>query len=251
MSTIELSLLAIFGLAWGSFSNNLANYFIRGEFDWGRSTCLCGDKNLSLAELIPVFSFLRQKGNCNTCSFKIPKRYLFVEVFTVIITLLVFYFRNEFGAAGVLQFSTVWLLLMIAVIDLEIFIIPDVVLGLVLVIEVINRIMSETGIVDRLPDAIGAGLFFVFLKYGFKKIRGKDPLGWGDIKLIGLLGFIVGIYDLVVGIWLAAVLGIILGKFVKREGLIPFGFFLGLVFLVLLIFKPDFEYYFVKWMINT
>jgi leader peptidase (prepilin peptidase)/N-methyltransferase len=73
----------IFGLFWGSFINNISYRIVRKEsFLGGRSKCpLCHSK-LKWYELIPVLSFVLQKGRCNYCKKNISLRYPISEIIT-------------------------------------------------------------------------------------------------------------------------------------------------------------------------
>ncbi len=75
----QLILPFLFGIIIGSFLNVVALRFNTGVGINGRSMCMsCGTK-LTWRELIPLFSFLFQKGSCKTCKSKISWQYPLVE----------------------------------------------------------------------------------------------------------------------------------------------------------------------------
>ena len=77
-----LSLAAIFGACMGSFLNVIAHRSIQGRSWWGRERSVCEScgRILSASELIPVFSWLIQRGRCRGCGSRISPRYIIVEL---------------------------------------------------------------------------------------------------------------------------------------------------------------------------
>jgi prepilin signal peptidase PulO-like enzyme (type II secretory pathway) len=76
-----LGLAALLGLVLGSFLHCWAYRFARGESAVkGRSHCPSCGKVLGPAELIPVFSYIIQKGRCRSCGVRLSSRYLLAEL---------------------------------------------------------------------------------------------------------------------------------------------------------------------------
>lgn len=204
--------VGLFGLAVGSFLNVLIDRLPRGRnVITGRSTCdYCG-KTLRWFELIPLISFLVQRGRCRRCHKKLSWQYPIVELAT---------------AAGFIFFTpSYWIifssLLVIFVADLKYQIIPDsmVVLGVIGVLGVIR---------ENFIAGIGASAFFLFL---WLVTHGKG-MGLGDVKLAFLMGLLLGFPNIIIASYLAFLTGagvgvilILLGKKKLKEK-IAFGPFL-------------------------
>ena len=122
----------MFSLAMGSFANNIISGFTNdSKYDLIRSTCMCGEKELKIYELIPVLSYLYQLRKCNYCHKIIPMRYLVVELSILFIGLI---FLSKLSVTAILVFFFDYLLICIAAIDLLKYIIPNIPVILLLVI---------------------------------------------------------------------------------------------------------------------
>ncbi|MDP3014871.1 MAG: prepilin peptidase [bacterium] len=150
---MEYFFLFIFGLAVGSFLNvvalryrptfKLLNFKTLKLYLGGRSKCPICHKTLVWYELIPIFSFLIQKGKCRHCGHLISLQYPLVEILSGLIFVFVPLSLSSLMVNG--QWSTViWLLvfllfLLLSIIDFRQYIIPDsinlslAVLGIVLI----------------------------------------------------------------------------------------------------------------------
>ncbi|WP_421792891.1 prepilin peptidase [Hyphobacterium sp.] len=193
---LEVFLLAA-ALFVGSFVTAAANAWP----DWkqiisGRSGCgECG-RRLSLIELIPVVSFLLQRGACRTCGARIWWLHPVGEIFALFIAALsVFVFDGAWSLAGCL-FG--WILLFGALVDARTFLLPDVVtLGLIPA----GLAMSYTsgGQSQLVMSALGAVIGFASLAVlglVYRWLRGREGLGLGDAKLLAAGGAWAGPYAL-------------------------------------------------------
>lgn len=221
--------VGLFGLAVGSFLNVLIDRLPRGKnVITGRSTCdYCG-KALRWFELIPLVSFLVQRGRCRRCHKKLSWQYLIVELVT---------------AAGFIFFApSYWIifssLLVIFVADLKYQIIPDsmVVLGLLGVLLQGHPLQIPQGVALWI-SAFGASVFFLLL---WLVTHGKG-MGLGDVKLAFLMGLLLGFPNIIIASYLAFLTGagagvilILLGKKKLKEK-IAFGPFLVMGTVVALI----------------
>jgi len=246
MSYPEIIILVIAGMAIGSFTNNLVNLFTGRGFDWKRSSCSCGDRGLRYTELFPVVTYLVLRGRCTECNRKIPVRYFIVEIISPIVFLLLY----ESGHFVISLYMIVlsWFFVIISVVDLESFTIPDSILLSGLITEIGFRFYEGKPLTDNLGMAIIVFLAFVAIKFIVIKFKKVDPLGWGDIKFFLLLVFIFGIVNFLTGLWVASILGLLLKHATQRENLIPFGFFLGVVFLIFLLGQYNFEKIILEWL---
>lgn len=204
-----LLFIFIIGLVLGSFYLVIATRLPLGEdVITSRSRCDTCKKNLKWYNLIPVFSFIFQKGKCSFCKANIPIEHLFCELATGFGFALIYYcfgFSYTFFV-GVVIFS---LTVLIYISDFKYMIILDsplIVASLwILVFKFYHFGFSET----MFSILSGGGLFLVMLLVQMlgKAIFKRDALGGGDIKLsfvIGLaLNFQLGLVALVLSTFLA------------------------------------------------
>jgi len=209
--------VGLFGLAVGSFLNVLIDRLPKGlDVIAGRSHCDYCKKNLRWFELIPILSFVFQRGTCRRCHKKLSWQYPLVEIAT--------------GVGFVLLAPSYWYwlifssLLVIFVADLKYQIIPDsmVVMGVIGVIGAIG----VTG--ENILAGAGVSAFFLLL---WLVTRGKG-MGFGDVKLAFLMGLLLGFPNIIIASYLAFLTGagagvilILLGKKKLKEK-IAFGPFL-------------------------
>jgi prepilin signal peptidase PulO-like enzyme (type II secretory pathway) len=197
----------------------------------GRSFCPNCKRALSWQDLFPVFSYLFLRGKCRYCHKKISIQYPLVELATGILFVLVFNYSNPVSTIFLLYVTAV--LVTIFVYDLKHYLIPDKVLFPAVIIAALFRIsgfgfrISAPLINYVFAAAIASGFFLAI----FLISRGRW-MGFGDVKLAVLMGFLLGLPNVLVALFLAfffgAIIGIILmvfkNKSLKSE--IPFGPFL-------------------------
>src|SRR3989344_7264017 len=154
---MEYAILFAFGLAVGSFINVVTLRYLGGEKLLknvkrlgGRSHCPLCRKQLSWYELVPVISFIIQRGKCRKCGKPISWQYPIVEFISGLIFVFVPYQLLNYQLLGISIWILIFLLfLILAVIDFRNYIIPDEVtialgfLGLVLIlVQVVNGVFS-------------------------------------------------------------------------------------------------------------
>lgn len=266
MHILSFVLSFIFGTIIGSFLNVVIYRFGSGAGLRGRSKCLVCGKTLRAHMLIPVFSFLFQRGRCAYCGARISRQYPIVELLTgALFTLALSVNTLEFSAFtmhGVILFALdtiVWsTLLLVTVYDLKHKIIPDrlsllfaLVAGTSLVAKLAWGILPEQylPIFDAVPkwiDIAAAPLIAApfallwFLSHGRAMGLGDAKLSWG----IGwFLGFAGGISAVVLAFWIAFFPSLFLlllrGKRFTMKSEIPFAPFLVLGTLVVYAFGVD------------
>ena len=116
---------AVFGAIMGSFLNCAADRTARGEsFLTGRSRCDSCGHVLGPLELIPVVSWVLQRGKCRACGAPISIRCPVTELLCSLLTAL-FLLRFGFTALGLRNYVFLCCLFCLSLVDLEAFIIPD------------------------------------------------------------------------------------------------------------------------------
>jgi prepilin signal peptidase PulO-like enzyme (type II secretory pathway) len=248
----------IFGTIIGSFLNVVSLRYGTGEsIVYRGSRCFSCGKRLSWVELIPIFSFLIQKGRCRNCSSKISWQYPIVEMLTGVIFVLIaqkifnsqFLIFNEFL---ILNFQTIFnlifywlvasLLIIISVYDIRHQVIPN---KLVYLFDFLS--FGYWFLMDKsLAGFLAGAAFFAFLFLFWLSSRGRW-MGLGDAKIaLGcgwLLGFINGAVGLLIAFWSGALIGVFLLLFApktfKLKSRIPFGPFLAGGAMAALLFGND------------
>ena len=236
-------LFFIFGTIIGSFLNVVILRMGTGRGFGGRSACGSCRKKLSWYELIPLVSFLIQYGRCRACKIRLSRQYPLVEFVAGLLSLGVYAMFSYLLLLAPFSF-TVWyvgmfslwaVFLVIAVYDIRHTIIPDrlLVIGLALVIT-LQTVQYYPNVLWALVLYISSGLVLA-LPFGliFFFSRGKY-IGFGDVKLTGLIGMMLGLWGgitaIMAGIYLGAIVSIFLlvvkGKKYTLKTEIPFGPFL-------------------------
>ena len=189
-----------------------------------RSACPNCNHQLTAVELIPVFSYLLQKGSCKSCKVSISPIYPVVELITAIlftISPMLVGWSKEL----VISWTLTSLFMIIFVSDVHYMIIPDKVLLFFFGLFFIERIFIPlTPWWDSLLGAIVG--FTLLLVIAFVS---KGGMGGGDIKLFGLIGFVVGWKLVLLSFFLSilagalfGIVGMLIGK-VKKGKPFPFG----------------------------
>ncbi len=193
-------LAGVLGLCVGSFLNVLIWRLPRGEnIAVPGSHCTKCGYALKWYDNIPVVSYIILRGKCRKCGEKISPRYTIVEIFNCLIWLACVWRFNSYGIGIIIAFCIALSALTVAFfVDLEHSIIPDsMTIGIALcgiaalVLEIFGLGVGVSW-QDRLWGlAFGFGLFAVFY-YGYLWIRKKEGLGFGDVKLMGAVGLLLG-----------------------------------------------------------
>lgn len=242
-------LLGIFvfflGLSVGSFLNVVIMRSLRGEdFMWGRSHCDQCNRDLQWWEMIPVFSFVFLQGRCRTCKKEIDIMHPVVELLTGLLFLWWWvigfaFFQLSQTPLTVLQ-PLFWLivgivLLVIALVDLRSYIIPDWGTLLLFVITLLYRVVLILTNAHQPQDfawALFGSMLLLLFFLMLWLITAKKGIGFGDVKLIFPLGLLMGWPSMFVGVFLAFVIGAIVGvalllsKKTQFGKAVPFGPFL-------------------------
>jgi leader peptidase (prepilin peptidase)/N-methyltransferase len=185
-------------------------------------------------ENIPVVSYLMLGGKCANCRAKISLRYPLVELATGVLSAFVVYHFGLGWQAGAFLVLT-WGLLAMSLIDADHQLLPDV---LVLPLLWLGLIVNGQGLFTNLYDALWgavAGYLSLWLVYWvFKLITGKEGMGYGDFKLLAMLGAWGGWQILPLTILLSSLVGAVLGVLMLRmrnaqtSTPIPFGPYLAI-----------------------
>ena len=175
------------------------------------STCPSCGHRIRVHENIPILSYLWLRGRCSECKTRISLRYPLVEAFTALLTLIVVVqFGPTWQAAAALLLT--WSLIALAVIDLDTQLLPD---SITLPFLWLGLFLSLFGLfTDSQSAIIGAVAGYLSLWVVFQLFRlatGKEGMGYGDFKLLALLGAWLGWSALPQIILLSALVGALVG----------------------------------------
>lgn len=217
------------------------------------STCpSCGHK-IRAWENIPVLSFIFLKAKCSKCKTPISFRYPLIELLSAILA-AVCAWKFGFSLAGFSAILLSWALISLAMIDYDTQYLPDQItlpflwLGLIL-----NLNNAFTDIDSAIIGAIAGYLSLWSVYHLFKLITKKEGMGYGDFKLLALLGAWMGWQFLPVIIILSSLVGSIIGisliifKKHQREVPIPFGPYLAIAGWIALIWGDEINQSYLNW----
>ncbi len=177
---------------------------------------------------IPVISYIFLRGKCAACKNPIPIRYPAIEALTGLCSAVVAW-KIGFDVALPWALLLTWCLISLSFIDIDHQLLPD---SMTLPMMWLGLILSLFGIFAGCDSSIigaAAGYLSLWTVYQvFKLITGKEGMGYGDFKLLALLGAWFGWQYLPVIIMLSSLVGAVLGismiLFAKQDRAIPIPF---------------------------
>ena len=189
--------LGLFVIASGPFIGSFVSASASSWPQYGniisrRSRCAACGHMLGLAELIPILSFIVQKGRCKACAAPIARQHVMAELASTLI-----------AVAAVLVFSG-WMipvsalfgavLLFIALVDYRTRLIPDgATFGLVAGGLTLAFVLhGQSGLKSALIGSVAGYGAFWLVAYLYRRLRGREGLGLGDAKLLAAGGAWLG-----------------------------------------------------------
>ena len=238
---IEILFIFIMGLILGSFGN-VCIYRMPREMSIVKPPSHCTNCNNSIKwyDNIPIISYLVLKGKCRNCGTKISFIYPAIEFLCGLLfasMYFVFGFSYALFPFCLLMFS----LLVITAIDFEFQIIPDEFSFMLMIVgfatSFFNPILGDSigqRMLSSFEGLLAGGGSLLAVAFVGKLLFKKDAMGGGDIKLMAGVGAFVGWEKVLFAIFIASVLGSIVGillilfkKIIKRQE-IAFGPYLAI-----------------------
>ena len=231
---IEIIIFA-FGMCIGSFMNVcIYRLPIKKSIVLPGSFCPGCETPIRFYDNIPIFSYIWLRGRCRHCDARISIRYLSVEIMGGAFAMLS-YLKFGISLEGLIYYAMVVSLLIVTYIDLDYQIIPDVItlpgipIGFLvsLALPALNYKESILGIV------IGGGSLYL-IAWSYHLLTKKEGMGGGDIKLLAMIGAVVGWKGVLFTIFVASLVGTVSGVLImlrQKQGLklaVPFGPFLSI-----------------------
>jgi leader peptidase (prepilin peptidase)/N-methyltransferase len=206
-----------------------------------RSRCPHCGHMITALENIPLLSYLLLRGRCRACHASIGLRYPLVEMLTAVLSgYAAWHFGYSLATVGALIY--LWVLIALAFIDFDTHLLPD---DLTLPLLWLGLFFNLNATYVPLADAvIGAMLGYLSLwtvYWLFKLVTGKEGMGYGDFKLLAVIGAWLGWQMLPLTILLSSLAGAVIGgalivlRLRERSNPIPFGPFLAIAGLVALL----------------
>ena len=206
------------------------------------SACTACGHALSVADNLPILSYVWLKGRCRYCHAPISARYPSVELLSAVLSGIVIWHLGS-ATAGLSALLLLWMLIAMTFIDIDTQLLPD---ELTLPLMWLGLLVNLDGTFVPLRDAvIGAAVGYLSLwavYWLFKFVTGRDGIGYGDFKLLAALGAWLGWMMLPMIVLLSSAVGALVGLSLivfrehHRDRPIPFGPFLAAAGLIALLF---------------
>ena len=234
-------LLILGGLAAGSFLTVCIQRLPRRESVIApRSRCYACGRRIRWRDNVPIVGYLRLRGRCRDCGAPIGAIYPAVEIATPVLFLLQ-YFLVGSGPLLASRLVFTCMLIVLFATDLRHRLLQDVITIRGTVAGIVAAIWLPPGWVDALLGALGGAVLLVVIREVYWRIRGHEGLGYGDAKMLGLVGAFLGWRLMLVSAVLAFVLGaavglalILAGRAGPRTAL-PFGSFLAVATVIAMV----------------
>jgi len=234
---IIITYCTVLGTILGSFSSMLIHrlHFDESGILFGRSKCPKCQSVLRWFNLIPIFSWIKQKGKCYFCKEKIPKKYPTIEiVFGVLFGLFA---ERFFGTTLIIpMLISLFVLMILFFYDLWYMEVDERIVLPAILLAICWSFFRELNFQEYLIGG-AVGFFFYSIQYTLSK---GAWVGAGDMRLGALLGFLLGWKMLLLCLFVAYILGSLIGlwlvlfKNYGRKSALPMGAFLmpsGILFL--------------------
>jgi leader peptidase (prepilin peptidase)/N-methyltransferase len=232
MSMAPAIFVTAFGAVVGSFLNVCIHRLpLRLSVAWPASHCPHCRALIKPYDNLPVLSYVLLLGRCRQCRQPISIKYPIVEVVTAAAFLGSFILFEPPLLAPRLLFACAMIVL--AVIDIEHRILPDVITLPGILIGFLFSLFMPPGWLDSLIGIlVGGGSLWLMGELYFR-VRGEEGMGFGDVKMLAMIGAFLGWKLMLLTLLLASFLGSIIGvgMIVLKRGdmkyALPFGTFLA------------------------
>jgi leader peptidase (prepilin peptidase) / N-methyltransferase len=238
MTPPVVAALALAGLMIGSFLNVCIYRLPRREsIVWPASHCTSCNRPLAWFENVPVIGWLALRGRCRTCGSRISAIYPLVELTTGVVFAggaLVYglspllFVRLAFASALIVLF----------VIDLQHRILPNVITLPGIAAGFAASLFLPPGWLSSLIGLLAGGGILFAIAEAYYRLRGIEGLGMGDVKMLAMIGAVLGWPLMLLTLILASFAGSLVGVGLMASGrggmqaALPFGTFLALGALV-------------------
>jgi len=235
-------LVIVLGLSFGSFLNVLIYRLPKEQsIVFPASYCPRCNKSIKWFHNIPILSFILLMGKSNCCKTKISLRYPLVEFISL--SLWVWSFSNLELNNQIIFLIMSSCLVVILFTDYNEYYIPLELNIIMLLTCLINFYINDfSGFKYHVISLFLLSSYFFILMSVINYFLKKESMGYGDIILIGVIGFWCGLIDSLIIIFVASIFSIFHWFFLKvlsknKDIILPFGYSLSLVTIILYIIK--------------
>jgi len=226
---LQFIFLVLLGLVCGSFISLLSYRLVfKSPIFIARSKCPECKTILKIKNLIPLFSWIFQRGKCSNCQKRISWRYPLIEFFTSCGFVVTFIFMGgKFDIKLLIYLAILMVLITMIIIDLEHYFIPDIlqiILGFLAMTLVIYNGGLSAIYKGILPSILYVGFgLAVWMFFYFS--AGIDGIGIDDFKFFLIAGFMLGVNNFLLFMFLSGIIGAIFGAIwqrIKNDETFPF-----------------------------
>lgn len=235
----------LFGIVLGSFYNVVGYRLPRNEsLVHPSSHCTNCNHKLGILDLFPILSYLFLGGKCRYCGNKISLFYPIFELATGLLFAISYQvFGSTIDLAIVLIFISMLLIIIIS--DYQTMIIPDelLIFAIILLLPCIFIKSGWMGVWQSILEGLGSFVIMFSIKKLGDFMFKKESMGGGDIKLMFIYGLVLGFKMSLISIFIASFIGLPVSLWIlykKKDHEIPFGPFLAVSAIIILLFQIDF-----------
>jgi len=264
---MEFALAFILGVVIGSFLNVVILRLPNEEpISMPRSRCPHCKKIIRWYDNVPILSYILLGGRCRQCKKPISIRYPLIEALSGIVSVLLF-LKLGLSIEWAIFFAFSAALIALGFIDLDHRILPDPItlngiwIGVLVSVflaqpsPLISRLFRTLGVEATNPRIIaitasvlgaivGGGLLWAVAE-AYLKLRGVEGMGFGDVKMMAMVGAFLGaplaLLTIMIGSLLGSVIGLILIRYANksREYELPFGTFLTVAGIIAVLYGDE------------
>jgi leader peptidase (prepilin peptidase) / N-methyltransferase len=228
------AIAALFGLVIGSFLN-VCIYRLPRDLSivWPASRCTACGRELSWYENIPVLSYAALRGRCRTCGQQISVMYPLIELLTAGV------FVATVAVVGLSWLLPIRLLfgcamVVLLVIDLQHQILPNEITVPGIAVGLVASLVAPPGWREALLGAVAGGGLLWLVAWGYERWRGVEGLGFGDVKMLAMIGAFLGWKLMLLTLVAASLLGsltaatLLVARRAGWQSKLPLGTFLAI-----------------------
>jgi leader peptidase (prepilin peptidase)/N-methyltransferase len=242
---------ALFGLVIGSFLNVcIYRLPLDQSIVWPASRCTACGRELSWYENIPVLSYAALGGRCRTCHGHISLMYPVIETLTALMFVATY---AAFGLSWLLPIRLLFgcAMLVLLVIDLQHQILPNEITLGGIVVGLAASFVADPGWRDSFIGAMAGGGILWLVAWAYERVRHQEGLGFGDVKMLAMIGAFLGWKLMLLTLASASVLGsltagvLMVGGRASLQSKLPLGTFMAVAAILAgLVGAPVVEWYF-------
>lgn len=216
------------------------------------SHCPKCEKPVKAWQNIPILSYVLLKGRCGNCKTPISWRYPAIELLTAVASFVVVW-KFGYSLESLFLVPITWMFIALIFIDIDHMLLPDQItlpaLWLVLLASVWSVFLIPK---DAIIGAMSGYLCLWLVYWVFKLVTGKEGMGYGDFKLLAVVGAVVGAIKLPMVVLLSSGVGAVFGiammfnKTADRNTAIPFGPYIAIAGWITMIWGDEM----LSWYLN-